>query len=57
VGGIYQKIIGAQNAGIRTGLIPSANQPDIPVGVKGIDIVPIKHIQEASPLVFADMEN
>ena len=57
VGGIYQKIIGAQKAGIRTVLIPSANQLDIPVGVKGINIVPIKHIQEAYPLVFTDMGN
>ena len=57
VGGIYQKIIGAQKAGIRTVLIPYANQPDIPVGVKGIDIIPIKHIQEAYPLVFAGVGN
>ena len=45
VGGIYQKIIGAQKAGIRTVLIPYANQPDIPV--VRTDIIPIKHIQEA----------
>ncbi|MEQ8201318.1 MAG: Lon family ATP-dependent protease [Syntrophomonadaceae bacterium] len=57
VGGIYQKIIGAQKAGIRKVLIPSANQSDIPVGVKGIEIIPIEHIHEAYPLVFTGFES
>ena len=57
VGGIYQKIIGAQKAGIKKVLIPSDNQPDIPTGVKGIEIIPIKHIHQAYPLVFAGIDN
>ncbi len=52
VGGIYQKIIGAQKSGIRRVLIPAANQTDIPVGVRGIEIIPIKYIQEAFPYVY-----
>lgn len=52
VGGIYQKIIGAQKSGISRVLIPAANQTDIPVGVRGIEIIPIKYIQEAFPYVY-----
>jgi ATP-dependent Lon protease len=47
VGGIYQKIFGARQSGIRKVLIPLENIQDIPVGVKGIEIIPIKYIQEA----------
>jgi ATP-dependent Lon protease len=53
VGGIYQKIFGAKQSGIKKILIPVENIPDIPVGIKEIDIIPIKHIQEAYQHVFA----
>jgi len=53
VGGIYQKIFGARQSGIKKVLIPFENIPDIPVGVKGIEIIPIKYIQEAYEHVFA----
>jgi ATP-dependent Lon protease len=53
VGGIYQKICGAKQSGIKKILIPEDNTSDIPVGIKGIEIVPIKHIQEAYKHVFA----
>ncbi len=52
VGGIYQKIISAQKAGIKKVLVPIDNQADIPVGVKGIEIIPIRYIQEAYPHIF-----
>jgi ATP-dependent Lon protease len=53
VGGIYQKIFGAKQSGIKKILIPVENIPDIPVGIKGIEIIPIKYIQEAQQHVFA----
>ena len=53
VGGIYQKIFGARQSGIKKVLIPLDNIQDIPVGVKGIEIIPIKYIQEAYEHVFA----
>ncbi len=52
VGGIYQKIIGARQAGIRKVLIPYDNIADIPTGIKGIDIIPIRDISEAYTHVF-----
>jgi len=52
VGGIYQKIFGARQSGIKKVLIPIENIPDIPVGIKGIEIIPIKYIQEAYEHVF-----
>lgn len=54
VGGIYQKIFGARQSGIKKVLIPFENIQDIPVGVKGIEIIPIKYIQEAYEHVFTD---
>ncbi len=52
VGGIYQKIIGARQAGIRKVLIPFDNSADIPSGIQGIEIIPIRDISEAYEHVF-----
>lgn len=52
VGGIYQKIIGARQAGISKVLIPYDNIADIPVGIQGIEIIPINEISEAYAHVF-----
>lgn len=52
VGGIYQKIIGARQAGISKVLIPYDNIADIPVGIEGIEIIPISEISEAYAHVF-----
>ncbi len=53
VGGIYQKILGAKQAGIKKILIPEDNLQDVPVGLEGISIVPIRWIEEAYPHIFA----
>ncbi|HNX92395.1 MAG TPA: Lon family ATP-dependent protease [Syntrophomonas sp.] len=53
VGGIYQKIISARQAGISKVLIPAENIADIPAGVKDIEIIPISMIEEAYEHVFA----
>ncbi|NLV22955.1 MAG: ATP-dependent protease, Lon family [Syntrophomonadaceae bacterium] len=52
VGGIYQKIISARQAGISKVLIPAGNIADIPAGVKDIEIIPINMIEEAYEHVF-----
>jgi len=52
VGGIYQKIQGAKQSGIKKVLIPIENKPDIPVGIKGIEIITIKYIHEAYQHIF-----
>jgi len=52
VGALYEKIYGAQVAGIKKLIIPEDNFKDIPKGIKGIDIIPIKYINEAYSHVF-----
>ncbi|MGI1657503.1 MAG: Lon family ATP-dependent protease [Desulfitobacterium sp.] len=47
VGGIAEKIFGAKQAGVKTVLIPKANQADVPSGLQGIQVIPIETIQEA----------
>ncbi len=54
VGGIVEKIYGAKQAGIRTVYVPDKNKTDIPANVKGITVVPIKHVSELIDKVFAD---
>lgn len=53
VGGIYQKIISARQAGISKVLIPADNIADIPAGVKDIEIIPISAIDEAYAHIFS----
>lgn len=52
VGGIYQKIIGARQAGISKVLIPYDNIADIPAGIQGIEVIPISEISEAYAHIF-----
>jgi ATP-dependent Lon protease len=53
VGAIYQKIFGAKQSGIKKVIIPHDNSKDIPQGIKGIEIVPVKGIYEAMQHVFS----
>lgn len=56
IGGLTEKILAAQRNGITTVLIPAENEKDlteIPEKVKkGINVIPIKKIEEALPYVF-----
>lgn len=56
VGGIFEKIYGAKQAGIRTVLVPAENVKDVPVDLKGIQVIPINCIEEALPVVMAGLE-
>ncbi|KAB2953863.1 ATP-dependent protease, Lon family [Heliorestis acidaminivorans] len=51
VGGIFEKIYGARQAGIRRVIIPKENSKDIPSGLKGIEIVAVDTIEEALELI------
>jgi len=46
VGGIPEKIYGAKQAGISTVLIPFDNLKDVPRGLLGIKVVPVKTVEE-----------
>ena len=54
VGGIGHKIAAAQEAGLKKVLIPAANfYPGITTG-ESLEIIPIQHLEEAFPHLFAD---
>lgn len=54
VGGLSEKLHGARQAGIRKVLIPAENIGDVPLQMDGLDIIPIKNVQEAFAHVFAE---
>jgi len=56
VGGIPEKIYGARQAGIKTVLVPSENQKDIPVDLKGIQVIPVSSVEEIVRHVFQSPE-
>ncbi|RNC28934.1 MAG: Lon protease 2 [Candidatus Dichloromethanomonas elyunquensis] len=47
VGGIYEKIFGAKQAGIQTVIIPEENLREVPSGLKGIEVITVDNIEEA----------
>lgn len=53
VGGVFEKIYGAKQAGMRKVLIPADNKKDVPVGLKGIEIIPVATIEEAMGEAFS----
>jgi len=53
VGGIYEKIFGAKQAGVRKVLIPADNSQDVPGCIAGIEIVAVKNIEEALHNILA----
>lgn len=52
VGGIFEKIYGARRKGIRTVIIPHDNEKDIPQGIKDIEIITVRTIEEVLEKVF-----
>ena len=53
VGGVFEKAYGAKQAGIRLMVIPEENKKDIPDGLLGLDIRPVKTAEEAFEYIFA----
>lgn len=56
VGGIFEKVYGARQSGIKKVLIPAENIKDIPPDLHGMEIVPIKTFAEALPHVMEGVE-
>lgn len=54
VGALYEKIYGAKQAGIKKVLIPEGNSKDVPLELEGLEIIPIKYVNEAYPHIFAE---
>lgn len=53
VGGIYEKVFGAKQAGMTRVILPAENQKDIPQALPGIQIMPVQTVQEALDAVLA----
>ena len=54
VGGVFEKAYGAKQAGIRLMVIPEENKKDIPQGMLGLDIRPVKTAEEAFAYIFEE---
>jgi len=54
VGGIYEKIFGAKQAGVQTVIIPEENLAEVPSGLKGIKVIAVDCIEEALEIARAD---
>lgn len=52
VGGIFEKIYGAKRKGIKLVLIPYDNFKEVPAGLSGIEVQPVKDIEELIKIVF-----
>lgn len=52
VGGIFEKIYGARRKGIKLVVIPKANEKEIPLELKDIEVRAISHIEELMEIVF-----
>jgi len=53
VGGLYEKIYGAKQAGIKTVFVPEENINDIPFELKGINVEPVNSVEEILAHVFS----
>lgn len=52
VGGIFEKIYGARQAGIRKVIMPAENAKDVPGDITGIEVVPVASVSETFAHVF-----
>lgn len=54
VGGVYAKVKAAKKAGAKTVLIPAENMQPILYSIKGIDIIPVRHLHDVFALAIAE---
>ncbi|ASS73604.1 ATP-dependent protease, Lon family [Tumebacillus algifaecis] len=54
VGGVFEKIFGARQAGMTTVLVPYDNRRDVPSNPEGVTVHLVKTIDEVLQLVFAE---
>lgn len=57
IGGVNAKILAAKKAGVKKVIIPNGNWSDSFSNYEGIEIIPIKHIQEALDLSIVEVLN
>ncbi|MCP8967340.1 ATP-dependent protease LonB [Ectobacillus ponti] len=56
VGGVYAKVKAAQKAGAKKVLIPAENMQPILFSIEGIEIVPVRHVQEVFAHAFVPQD-
>lgn len=56
VGGVFEKIFGARQAGVTRVLVPYDNRRDVPADLTDVDVHCVQTIEEVLPLVFAELE-
>ncbi|MDB4898167.1 MAG: Lon-like ATP-dependent protease [Firmicutes bacterium] len=54
IGGVYEKIYGAKQAGMSRVVLPEENRKDVPAEVSGIEVCYAATIEDAMTLLFAD---
>ncbi|MFA5881090.1 MAG: S16 family serine protease, partial [Eubacteriales bacterium] len=52
VGGIFEKIYGAKQAGMKKVIVPKENKKDVPVDLKGIEVVFVDTVEETLEHLF-----
>lgn len=53
VGGVYEKLFGAKQAGISCVLVPEKNALELPKHVAGVTAIPVRTIEEAMEIAFS----
>ncbi len=56
VGGVFEKIYGAKQAGIKKVFIPKENIQDVPVDLKGIEVIPVQRVEEILEHILPEKE-
>jgi len=56
VGGIFEKIYGAKQAGMKRVIVPMENKKDVPTDLKGIEVVLVNTVEEAVEHLFKPVE-
>lgn len=56
VGGVFEKIYGAKQAGVKTVIIPRENAKDIPPGLLGINICPVDTVEQVLEILYGQNE-
>ncbi|WP_416827555.1 ATP-dependent protease LonB [Ectobacillus polymachus] len=54
VGGVFAKVKAAKKAGVKTVLIPADNVQPMLYSIKGIEIVPVRHLHDVFARTFVD---
>lgn len=54
VGGVYEKLYGARQAGISCVMVPAKNAQELPRWVPGVETVPVNTIEEVLEIAFCD---